>query len=398
MELNYTVADEAFRTDVRGWLDANLPKDLQAKVLRHRHLTKADFLRWHKIMAAKGWVAPSWPVEWGGTGWTPTQKHIFDDECALAGTPQIMPFGIAMVGPVIMRFASEGQKRHYLPRILDGTDWWCQGYSEPGSGSDLASLKTRAERSGDKYIVNGQKTWTTLAQHADMIFCLVRTDPEVKKQEGISFLLIDMQSPGITVRPIVTMDGSAEVNEVFFDNVEVPVENRVGEENKGWTYAKYLLGHERTGIARVGNSKRELSLLKSVAREQQIDGKPLSEDIRFASKVAELEIDLMALEMTVLRVVSSEGAGAAQGKGGPGPEASLLKVKGTEVQQRLTELMLEAIGPRGLPFHLEEFDDPAKGEMIDPFAAIYFNYRKTSIYGGSNEIQKNIMTQMILGL
>ena len=393
MELNYTVADEAFRTDVRGWLDANLPKDLQAKVLRHRHLTKADFLRWHKIMAAKGWVAPSWPVEWGGTGWTPTQKHIFDDECALAGTPQIMPFGIAMVGPVIMRFASEGQKRHYLPRILDGTDWWCQGYSEPGSGSDLASLKTRAERSGDKYIVNGQKTWTTLAQHADMIFCLVRTDPEVKKQEGISFLLIDMQSPGITVRPIVTMDGSAEVNEVFFDNVEVPVENRVGEENKGWTYAKYLLGHERTGIARVGNSKRELSLLKSVAREQQIDGKPLSEDIRFASKVAELEIDLMALEMTVLRVVSSEGVGK-----GPGPEASLLKVKGTEVQQRLTELMLEAIGPRGLPFHLEEFDDPAKGEMIDPFAAIYFNYRKTSIYGGSSEIQKNIMTQMILGL
>ena len=398
MELNYTADDEAFRAEVRGWLDANLPTDLQAKVLRHRHLTKADFLRWHKIMAAKGWVAPSWPVEWGGTGWTPTQKHIFDDECALAGTPQIMPFGIAMVGPVIMRFASEGQKRHYLPRILDGTDWWCQGYSEPGSGSDLASLKTRAERSGDKYIVNGQKTWTTLAQHADMIFCLVRTDPEVKKQEGISFLLIDMQSPGITVRPIVTMDGSAEVNEVFFDNVEVPVENRVGEENKGWTYAKYLLGHERTGIARVGNSKRELSLLKSVAREQQIDGKPLSEDIRFASKVAELEIDLMALEMTVLRVVSSESAAAAQGKGGPGPEASLLKVKGTEVQQRLTELMLEAIGPRGLPFHLEEFDDPAKGEMIDPFAAIYFNYRKTSIYGGSNEIQKNIMTQMILGL
>ena len=398
MELNYTAADEAFRTDVRGWLDANLPKDLQAKVLRHRHLTKADFLRWHKIMAAKGWVAPSWPVEWGGTGWTPTQKHIFDDECALAGTPQIMPFGIAMVGPVIMRFASEGQKRHYLPRILDGTDWWCQGYSEPGSGSDLASLKTRAERSGDKYIVNGQKTWTTLAQHADMIFCLVRTDPEVKKQEGISFLLIDMQSPGITVRPIVTMDGSAEVNEVFFDNVEVPVENLVGEENKGWTYAKYLLGHERTGIARVGNSKRELSLLKSIAHEQQIDGKPLSEDIRFASKVAELEIDLMALEMTVLRVVSSESAAAAQGKGGPGPEASLLKVKGTEVQQRLTELMLEAIGPRGLPFHLEEFDDPAKGEMIDPFAAIYFNYRKTSIYGGSSEIQKNIMTQMILGL
>ena len=393
MELNYTAEDEAFRTQVRAWLDANLPKDLQAKVLNHRRLTKTDFLRWHKIMAAKGWVAPSWPEEWGGTGWTPTQKHIFDEECAGAGTPQILPFGIAMVGPVIMRFANEGQKRHYLPRILDGTDWWCQGYSEPGSGSDLASLKTRAERRGDKYIVNGQKTWTTLAQHADMIFCLVRTDPEVKKQEGISFLLIDMQSPGITVRPIITMDGDAEVNEVFFDNVEVPVENLVGEENKGWTYAKYLLGHERTGIARVGASKRELSFLKQVARGQQVDGRPLSDDIRFSSKVAELEIDLMALEMTVLRVVSSESAGK-----GPGPEASLLKVKGTEVQQRLTELMLEAIGPRGLPFHHEEFDDPAKGEAIDPLAAIYFNYRKTSIYGGSNEIQKNIMTQMILGL
>ena len=393
MELNYTAADEAFRSEVRQWLTANLPVEIRAKMLGHRRLSKDEFLRWHKLMAAKGWVAPSWPVEWGGTGWTPTQKHIFDDECALAGAPQIMPFGINMVGPVIMRFANEGQRRHYLPRILDGTDWWCQGYSEPGAGSDLASLKTRAERRGDKYIVNGQKTWTTLAQHADMIFCLVRTDPEVKKQEGISFLLIDMDSPGITVRPIVTMDGDTEVNEVFFDNVEVPVENLVGEENKGWTYAKYLLGHERTGIARVGNSKRELSLLKKVARDQQVDGKPLAEDIRFSSKIAELEIDLMALEMTVLRVVSAEGAGK-----GPGPEASLLKVKGTEVQQRLTELMLEAIGPQGLPFHHEEFDDPAKGESIDPLAATYFNYRKTSIYGGSNEIQKNIMTQMILGL
>ncbi len=398
MELNYTAADEAFRAEIRTWLNAHLPADLQAKVLGHRRLSKQEFLSWHKTVAAKGWVAPGWPVEWGGTGWTPTQKHIFDEECAGAGTPQIMPFGIAMVGPVIMRFGNEGQKRHYLPRILDGTDWWCQGYSEPGSGSDLASLKTRAERRGDKYIVNGQKTWTTLAQHADMIFCLVRTDPEVKKQEGISFLLINMKSPGITVRPIVTMDEDAEVNEVFFDNVEVPVENLIGEENKGWTYAKYLLGHERTGIARVGGSKRELAFLKSVAAEQQVDGKSLMQDMRFASKVADLEIELMALEMTVLRVVSAESHAAAQGKGGPGPEASLLKVKGTEVQQRLTELMVEAIGPRALPFHVDRFDDPAKGEAIDPLAAYYFNYRKTSIYGGSNEIQKNIMTQMILGL
>ncbi len=393
MELNYTAADEAFRAEVRAWIDANLPAGIKAKMLGHRRLTKADFQFWHKKLYTKGWVAPSWPVEWGGTGWTPTQKHIFDEESARAGAPQVLPFGITMVAPVMMRFGNEGQKRHYLPRILDGTDWWCQGYSEPGSGSDLASLKTRAERKGDKYIVNGQKTWTTLAQHADMIFCLVRTDPEVKKQEGISFLLIDMHSPGIMVRPIITMDEDTEVNEVFFDNVEVPVENLIGEENKGWTYAKYLLGHERTNIARVGNSKRELAFLKNIASEQQVDGKSLMQDLRFASKVADLEIELMALEMTVLRVVSAEASGK-----GPGPEASLLKVKGTEVQQRLTELMLEAIGPHALPFHVEQFDDAGKGEAIDPVAAYYFNFRKTSIYGGSNEIQKNIMTQMILGL
>ncbi len=393
MELNYTAADEAFRAEVRAWIDANLPAGIKAKMLGHRRLTKADFQFWHNKLYSKGWVAPSWPVEWGGTGWTPTQKHIFDEESARTGAPQVLPFGITMVAPVMMRFGNEGQKRHYLPRILDGTDWWCQGYSEPGSGSDLASLKTRAERKGDNYIVNGQKTWTTLAQHADMIFCLVRTDPEVKKQEGISFLLIDMHSPGITVRPIITMDEDTEVNEVFFDNVEVPVENLIGEENKGWTYAKYLLGHERTNIARVGNSKRELAFLKNIASEQQVDGKSLMQDLRFASKVADLEIELMALEMTVLRVVSAEASGK-----GPGPEASLLKVKGTEVQQCLTELMLEAIGPRALPFHVEQFDDAAKGEAIDPVAAYYFNFRKTSIYGGSNEIQKNIMTQMILGL
>lgn len=295
MELNYTAADEVFRTEVRDWLDACLPTGMRAKVLGHRRLTKQDYAQWHQIVAAKGWVAPAWPVEWGGTGWSPTQKHIYEEECARAGAPQILPFGITMVGPVIMRFGNEGQKRHFLPRILNGADWWCQGYSEPGSGSDLASLKTRAERKGDIYIVNGQKTWTTLAQHADMIFCLVRTDPEAKKQEGISFLLIDMRSKGITVRPIVTMDEDAEVNEVFFDNVEVPAENLIGDENKGWTYAKYLLGHERTNIARVGNSKRELAFLKNIASEQQVDGKSLMQDMRFASKVADLEIELMRL-------------------------------------------------------------------------------------------------------
>lgn len=393
MDLNYSAEERAFGMQVRAWLEANLPADLQAKVLNHRRLAREDFVRWHKAMAAQGWAAPNWPVEWGGTGWTPTQKHIFDEECARAGTPPILPFGVGMVAPVILRFGSEAQKRYYLPRIYDCTDWWCQGYSEPGAGSDLASLKTRAERKGDQYIVNGQKTWTTLGQHADMIFCLVRTDPDAKKQEGISFLLMDMHAPGVTVRPIMTMDEDCEVNEVFFDNVEVPAENLVGEENKGWTYAKYLLGHERTGIAAVGRSKRELEFLKRIAGEEQVNGASLLGEPRYAAKVAELEIELMALEMTVLRVVSAQ----AQGRG-PGPEASLLKVKGTEVQQRLTELMVEAIGPRALPFHVERFEDAQAGEEIDPLAAYYFNFRKTSIYGGSNEIQKNIMSQMILGL
>ena len=398
MDLNYSAADDAFRQEVRSWLQANLPKDIQDKVLNHRRLNRDDFVRWHKALAAKGWSVPHWPVEWGGTGWSPIQKHIWDEECAQIGAPGVLPFGVSMVAPVIMKYGNEAQKRYYLPRILDCTDWWCQGYSEPGSGSDLASLKTRAVREGDHYIVNGQKTWTTLGQHADMIFCLVRTDPEAKKQEGISFLLIDMKTPGITVRPIIMLDEEHEVNEVFFDNVKVPVENLIGEENRGWTYAKYLLGHERTGIARVGNSKRELAFLKRVALQHQKNGKPLLEDPVFAAKVASLEIELLALEMTVLRVVSSESAGK-----GPGPEASLLKIKGTQIQQMLTELMVEAVGPYAQPF------DPSylEGETLQavtgdndaaPLAPYYFNYRKTSIYGGSNEIQRNIISQMILGV
>ena len=269
MDLNFSADDLAFRDMVRTYLDAHLPKDLQDKVLNHKRLSKDDYVRWHKIVAKQGWVGSGWPVEYGGTGWSAIQRHIWEEECARAGTPAIMPFGVTMVGPVIMAFGSEAQKRHYLPRILNCDDWWCQGYSEPGAGSDLASLKTRAERHGDHYIVNGQKTWTTLAQHADMIFCLVRTDSGARKQEGISFLLIDMHTPGITVRPIIMLDEDHEVNEVFFDNVKVPVENLVGEENKGWTYAKYLLGHERTGIAAVGRSKRELQFLKRLAMQER---------------------------------------------------------------------------------------------------------------------------------
>ncbi|MED5596079.1 acyl-CoA dehydrogenase family protein [Janthinobacterium sp. P210006] len=396
MDLHYTAEETAFRDTVRAFLDTHLPADLQRKVRQHLRLAKDDYVRWHKIVAQQGWAAPAWPVEYGGTGWTSVQRHIWEDECARAATPPILPFGVNMVAPVIMAFANAEQKAYYLPRILNCDDWWCQGYSEPGAGSDLASLKTTAERDGDHYIVNGQKTWTTLGQHADMIFCLVRTDSTVRKQEGISFLLIDMKTPGITVRPIIMLDEEHEVNEVFFDNVRVPVSNLVGQENKGWTYAKYLLGHERTGIAAVGRSKRELTFLKQLAMQQTKRGAPLLHDRAFAAKVATLEIELMALEMTVLRVISEEGKG-------PGPQASMLKVRGSELQQQLTELMVEAIGPQALPFDPSFLDGSAPhgaggDDLAAPLAAYYFNYRKTSIYGGSNEIQKNIITQMILGL
>jgi alkylation response protein AidB-like acyl-CoA dehydrogenase len=404
MDLNYSDADNAFRMEVREWLAANLPADLRFKILNHRRLKKDDITRWHRILARQGWSTIAWPVEWGGTGWNATQRHIWEEECASAGTPMVLPFGVAMVAPVIMKFGNEAQKKKYLPRIAEGSDWWCQGYSEPGSGSDLASLKTRAERvsdtTGDYYVVNGQKTWTTLGQYADMMFCLVRTEQTERRQEGISFVLIDMKTPGITVRPIITLDEDHEVNEVFLDNVKVPVENLVGEEGKGWTYAKYLLGHERTGIAAVGRSKRELGFLKRLAGDQTKNGKPLLEDPLFAAKVANIEIELMALEMTVLRVVSQEGA-----KKGPGPEASMLKIKGTEIQQGLSELMLEAAGPLAMPFDknfLESSDEDSVDTLADhdaaPLAPHYYNYRKTSIYGGSNEIQKNIIAQMILGI
>jgi alkylation response protein AidB-like acyl-CoA dehydrogenase len=395
MDLNYTAEDLAFRDEVRAFLAEALPADLQQKVRKHLRLAKDDYVRWHRILAKQGWVAPGWPVEFGGPGWNPVQRHIWEEECARAGTPPILPFGVNMVAPVIMAFGSQAQKDHFLPRILSCEDWWCQGYSEPGAGSDLASLKTTAVRDGDHYIVNGQKTWTTLAQHADMIFCLVRTDTGVRKQEGISFLLIDMHTPGITVRPIIMLDEDHEVNEVFFDNVRVPVENLVGQENKGWTYAKYLLGHERTGIAAVGRSKRELGFLKRFAAAQSVNGKPLLEDPLFGAKVATLEIELMALEMTVLRILS-------QASKGPGPEASVLKVRGTEIQQTLTELMVEAAGPMALPFDPAYLEGETEHSIADddaaPLAAHYFNVRKTSIYGGSNEIQRNIITQMILGL
>jgi alkylation response protein AidB-like acyl-CoA dehydrogenase len=395
MDLTYTPEEQAFRAEVRDFVRANLPGDIAAKVLHHRRLGKDDHVRWQKILYKKGWLGGHWPTEYGGCDWTPVQIHIFDEECAAAGGPRLIPFGLHMVAPVIMAFGSPWQKEYYLPRILSQEDWWAQGYSEPGSGSDLASLKTRATREGDHYIVNGQKTWTTLAQHADMIFCLVRTDSTVKKQEGISFLLINMHSPGITVRPLITIDEEHEVNEVFFDNVKVPLENLVGTEGKGWTYAKYLLGHERTGITGVGASKRELALLKEFAATQLKGGKPIAADPLFRAKIAQVEIELMALEATLLRVLSNRDK--------PGPEASILKIKGTEVQQTLTELMMEALGPYAEPFSPEAIEAggraaPFAPEHAAPLAARYFAWRKTSIYGGSNEIQRNIIAQMVLGL
>jgi alkylation response protein AidB-like acyl-CoA dehydrogenase len=404
MDLNFTPEEQAFRAEVRSFLHAALPADISSKVKAGLAVPAEAYSRWQKILYEKGWGAPSWPKQFGGTGWGPVQLHIYDEEAAAAGAPRTIPFGLKMVAPVIMAFGSPAQQQRFLPRILNGEDWWCQGYSEPGAGSDLASLKTRAERHadaemGDHYIVNGQKTWNTLGQYADWIFCLVRTDPNAPKQQmGISFLLIDMKSPGISVRPIITMDGAHEVNEVWLENVKVPVENRIGEENKGWTYAKFLLGHERTNIAGVGASKRELGRLKDIARQEIKNGRPLFEDPLFAARIAQVEIDLMALEITNLRALSAEAE-----KRAPGPEASILKIKGTEIQQTLAELMMYAVGPYALPFERgsrEEADlnSVAGPAYAAPLAATYCNMRKTSIYGGSNEIQRNIISQMILGL
>jgi alkylation response protein AidB-like acyl-CoA dehydrogenase len=399
MDLNFNAEELAFREEVRTFLREKLPADIAKQIKSGLPIRAQDYTRWQKILHERGWGAPSWPKQFGGTGWGPVQLHIYDEEAAAAGAPRTIPFGLKMVAPVIMAFGNPAQQQRFLPRILSGEDWWCQGYSEPGAGSDLASLKTRAERQGDHYIVNGQKTWNTLGQHADWIFCLVRTDPNApKQQQGISFLLIDMKTPGITVRPIITMDGAHEVNEVWFENVKVPVENRVGEENKGWTYAKFLLGHERTNIAGVGASKRELERLKVIASKELKNGKPLIEDPLFASRVAQVEIDLMALEVTNLRALAQEAE-----KHAPGPEASVLKIKGTEIQQALTELMMYAVGPYALPFgraSSEEGDlrTVAGPEYAGPLAATYCNFRKVTIYGGSNEIQRNIISQMILGL
>ena len=394
MDLTFSTEEEAFRGRVRSFISEQLPPYLKGRVRRDL-ATKEDYLAWHRILFRQGWIAPNWPKQYGGTGWSVTERYIFNEECAAAETPPVLPFGLLMVAPVIYTFGNDAQKQKFLPRILSGEDWWCQGYSEPGAGSDLASLKMRAVRDGDHYIVNGQKTWTTLAQFADWIFCLVRTDPNVKSQEGISFLLIDMKSPGITMKPIIVLDGVREVNEVFFDDVRVPVENRVGDENQGWTYAKFLLVHERSGIAGVARSKKAIERLREIAGAELVDGAPLIGTEEFARKVAEVEIDLTALEFTELRTLAAEARGRA-----PGPESSILKIKGTEIQQRITELTLEAVGYYAYP-DARAFGDneyPVGPEGAAAAAGVYFNMRKASIYGGSNEIQRNIIAKAVLGL
>ncbi len=395
MNLNYTLEELEFRAAVRAFLRAQLPADIRDKLLGGRIADADDIRRWQRILHAQGWGGSSWPAQFGGPGWSLVQQYLFEQECALAGAPAQLSFGVKMLGPVLMRFGSSTQQQYFLPRILSGEHWWCQGYSEPGAGSDLASLKTQAARAGDDYVVNGQKAWNTLGQHAGWMFCLVRTDPSAKPQRGISFLLIDMKTPGITVRPTSLLDGTQEVNEIWLENVRVPVANRVGEENQGWTYAKFLLGHERTNIAGVGLSRRELARLKSIATEQTLDGRPLIEDRRFRARIAQLEIELTALEITNLRVITDQ-----RGNQAPGPEASILKIRGTEIMQAITELMIEAVGPYALPFSAipgAEAQLPGP-EYAARLTATYLNRRKLSIFGGSNEIQKNIISQMILGL
>ena len=393
MDLSYSTEEQAFRNDVRSWLAAHLPADIRDKVTSYKHLSKAEILRWHKILAAKGWSVPHWPKEWGGTGWDITQRYIYDEEFGHAGAPGLPPFGPAMCASVLLRFGSPEQKNRFLPRIREGDDFWVQGYSEPGAGSDLAALKTRAERKGDHYVVNGQKIWTTLGHYGDWIFCLVRTDTQVeKRQEGISFLLMDMTTPGITVRPLILMDGGHEVNEIFFDDVKVPVENLVHEENKGWSVAKYLLGHERMGSGSVGSSKRELAALKALAGREMKNGQPLMLDARFRDRLTRLEIELEALELTSMRFLDKMRRSGQP----PGADVSMLKIRGTEVQQGITELMMQAVGPMAQPF--VAVDGGAIDHVTSRLSPRYFNFRKASIYAGSNEIQRNIIAKMTLGL
>ncbi|MEL7379641.1 MAG: acyl-CoA dehydrogenase family protein [Pseudomonadota bacterium] len=391
MDFAFSESEISFRDEVRGFLADRLPQDIRDTHFGFRRHSWEHMFRWHKIVAEQGWVAPYWPVEYGGTGWSPVQQYIFDEEAMLAGAPRLRPFGLKMLGPVLIRYGSDAQRAHFLPRILNGEDYWCQGFSEPGAGSDLASLKTRAERVGDVYRINGQKAWTTTGQHANWMFALVRTNPDAARpQEGISFVLIDMTLPGVEVRPIITIDGDHHVNEVFLNDVEIPADMLVGEENKGWTYAKFLLGNERVGIANVGQNKAEMRLLRAIALREQRNGLALIDDPVFANKLADLETDFQALEITNLRMLSSITPG-----GDSAALAPFLKLRGSEIQQRINELAMEAVGPRAAAWAGQASEEAA----IDRYGTHgWLLSRAFTIFGGSSEVMKNIVAKQTLAI
>jgi alkylation response protein AidB-like acyl-CoA dehydrogenase len=394
MDLTFSPDELQFRDEVREFLKEKLDPDLADRVRNFAHLSREDYEGWHAVLNEKGWLAPHWPVEYGGTGWDVVRRFIFDDECNRAFAPRIVPFGLNMLAPVLIRYGTEAQKQYYLPCILDGRDFWCQGYSEPGAGSDLASLKCAAVRDGDHYFVNGQKTWTTLGHYADRMFVLVRTSNEGKPQQGISFLLVDMESPGVEVRPLITLDGRHEVNEVFFTDVRVPVDNLVGEENRGWDCAKYLLTYERTNSANVGASYAAIERLRAAAAKRTRNGRPLLEDPLFAARLARVEIELDNMSTTNLRVIA-----AVAGGGAPGAESSILKILGTEVMQEISNLARMAMGPDARALRREPKEGGTAPLTREDHAALhYFNLRKLTIFAGSNEIQKNIIAKMMLQL
>jgi len=402
MDLRYTPEELAFRDEVRAFFKEAVPPALRTKMTMGQRLSGAEMRAWQRKLYDKGWATPAWDPAWGGTGWTPVQQYIFKEELHMAPAPEPISFNVNMIGPVLIAFGSEEQKRRFLPKIASLEYWFCQGFSEPGAGSDLASLRTRAVRDGDDYVINGQKMWTSTAHHADWCFCLVRTDPEAKKQQGITYLLIDMKTPGITIRPIITLDGQHETNEVFFDNVRVPVANRVGEENKGWDYAKFLLGNERSGIARVGVSKNRVRRAREMAARTPVGDGTLLDDPLFAARLAELEVELKALELTQMRVVAAGAEHQREGK--PDPKTSILKIKGSEMQQRSSDLLLEVAGYSAIEFDVEfvrgvrEAAGPSTDEWPLTAAPNAYFSRTWTIVGGSNEIQRNILAKAVLGL
>ncbi|MFA5680626.1 MAG: acyl-CoA dehydrogenase family protein [Hydrogenophaga sp.] len=394
MKLEFSAADEAFRLEVRQFVQSRLPADIRRKVALGLRLEHADYVTWFRILEERGWLTPSWPKAYGGPGWTAVQRYIFDEETLLGNAPRIIASGIQMLGPVLQAFGTEEQKKKYLPGIRQSTTWWAQGFSEPGAGSDLATVRTTAvlEPDGKHFVVNGHKVWTSYAHWCSMMFALVRTDPQAAKpQEGISFLLIDMASPGITVRPIRMLEGGTDLNECYLDNVRVPVENLVGELNKGWSYGKYLLGHERTGIAGIGSCKQQLARARQLARQQG-----LGEDPLLQARLAQFEVELMALEFTALRLLSPN-----QQSRMPEVEASMLKVRGTELRQAIFETLLEIAGPDAVPFslaaqHLEHLDEAPTDPSLVALAANCLDARKLTIYGGTSEVQRNLIARAAL--